>query len=216
MHGDRRPRDQRPGRHLRGSAGDACSAQFVWEGDGPYELVNHAATLASCPKPRRAITFEIPAAQARRRRHPLGVGAEDRHAKTSSGPRWSRSYRIDESTGWSRTQAIQGALLVERDPNDPNRVNVLYRRTSSPAPASSPSWRSSGAIRSWHRPRSPPNLGANGDAGLCPRRPPVDREAGRDRSAVALVRGSTASACAVASTCSRSKGRLSISWADAG
>jgi len=95
--------------------------------DDAYELVTTLATLAKLLRnQRQAITSKFP-------RHKL---ADD---GTRFGPGQAvvtpgiikgeliAQYRQDEFDGLvENTRAFKANLLVERDPNDPNRVNVLY------------------------------------------------------------------------------------------
>jgi len=95
--------------------------------DDAYELVTTLATLAKLLRnQRQAITSKFP-------RHKL---ADD---GTRFGPGQAivtpgiikgeliAQYRQDEFNGLvENTRAFKANLLVERDPNDPNRVNVLY------------------------------------------------------------------------------------------
>ena len=97
------------------------------QGDDAYELVTTLATLARLLRNQRhAITTKFP-------RHKL---ADD---GTRFGPGQAivtpgiikaelvAEYRIDEYNGLvENTKAFKTNLLVERDPNNPNRVNVLY------------------------------------------------------------------------------------------
>ena len=95
--------------------------------DDAYELVTTLATLARLMRnQRQAITSKFP-------RHKL---ADD---GTRFGPGQAivtpgilkaelvAEYRFDEYNGLvENTKAFKQNLLVERDPNNPNRVNVLY------------------------------------------------------------------------------------------
>ena len=48
-------------------------------------------------------------------------------APTGAGKTLVAEYAIDEFNGLvENSQAFKANLIVERDPNDPNRVNVLY------------------------------------------------------------------------------------------
>jgi phage tail sheath gpL-like len=100
---------------------------FYGQTDDAYELVTTLATLARLLRnQRQAITSKFP-------RHKL---ADD---GTRFGPGQAivtpgiikgeliAQYRQDEFNGLvENTRLFKQNLLVERDPNDPNRVNVLY------------------------------------------------------------------------------------------
>jgi phage tail sheath gpL-like len=95
--------------------------------DDAYELVTTLATLAKLLRnQRQAITSKYP-------RHKLA----DDGTRFGSGqaivtPKIIKAelvaqYRIDEFNGLVENgKAFKANLIVERDPNDPNRVNVLY------------------------------------------------------------------------------------------
>ena len=95
--------------------------------DDAYELVTTLATLAALLRnQRQAITSKFP-----------------RHKLADDGTRFGAGqaivtpiiikaelvaqYRIDEFNGLVENgKAFKDNLIVERDPNDPNRINVLY------------------------------------------------------------------------------------------
>jgi len=95
--------------------------------DDAYELVTTLATLARLFRnQRQAITSKFP-------RHKLandGTRFGPGQAIVTPGiikAELVSEYRIDEYNGLVEdTRAFKNHLLVERDPNNPNRVNVLY------------------------------------------------------------------------------------------
>jgi phage tail sheath gpL-like len=95
--------------------------------DDAYELVTTLATLARLMRnQRQAITSKFP-------RHKLandGTRFGPGQAIVTPGiikAELVAEYRIDEYNGLVEdTRAFKNNLLVERDPNNPNRVNVLY------------------------------------------------------------------------------------------
>jgi phage tail sheath gpL-like len=95
--------------------------------DDAYELVTTLATLAKLLRnQRQAITSKFP-------RHKLaddgtlfGVGQAIVTPKIIKAELVAQ-YRVDEFNGLVENgAAFKTNLIVERDPNDPNRVNVLY------------------------------------------------------------------------------------------
>ena len=96
--------------------------------DDAYELVTTLATLARLIRnQRQAITSKFPRHKLADDGTTLRSRAKDCHPKSQSRPNWSAQYRIDEFQGlWKTLQRSRRRLIVERDPNDPNRVNVLY------------------------------------------------------------------------------------------
>ena len=97
------------------------------QGDDAYELVTTLATLARLLRnQRQAITSKFP-------RHKLandGTRFGPGQAIVTPGiikAELVAEYRQDEYNGLVEdTRAFKNNLLVERDPNNPNRVNVLY------------------------------------------------------------------------------------------
>jgi len=97
------------------------------QGDDAYELVTTLATLARLMRnQRQAITSKFP-------RHKLandGTRFGPGQAIVTPGilkAELVAEYRMDEYNGLVEdTRAFKNNLLVERDPNNPNRVNVLY------------------------------------------------------------------------------------------
>lgn len=95
--------------------------------DDSYELVTTLSTLATLLRNQRAaITSKFP-------RHKLandGTRFGPGQAITTPGlikAELIGQYRVDEYNGLVEdTAAFKDHLLVERDPNNPNRVNVLY------------------------------------------------------------------------------------------
>jgi len=97
------------------------------QGDDAYELVTTLATLARLFRnQRQAITSKFP-------RHKLandGTRFGPGQAIVTPGilkAELVAEYRMDEYNGLVEdTRAFKTNLLVERDPNNPNRVNVVY------------------------------------------------------------------------------------------
>ena len=97
------------------------------QGDDAFELVTTLATLAKLIRNQRhAITTKFP-------RHKLADdGTRFGAGQAIVTPKIIKAelvaeYRIDEFNGLvENAQAFKAHLIVERDPNDPNRVNVLY------------------------------------------------------------------------------------------
>jgi len=97
------------------------------QGDDAYELVTTLATLARLMRnQRQAITSKFP-------RHKLandGTRFGPGQAIVTPGilkAELVAEYRMDEYNGLVEdTRAFKNNLIVERDPNNPNRVNVLY------------------------------------------------------------------------------------------
>jgi phage tail sheath gpL-like len=97
------------------------------QGDDAYELVTTLATLARLLRnQRQAITSKFP-------RHKLandGTRFGPGQAIVTPGilkAELVAEYRMDEYNGLVEdTRAFKNNLIVERDPNNPNRVNVLY------------------------------------------------------------------------------------------
>jgi phage tail sheath gpL-like len=96
-------------------------------GDDAFELVTTLATLARLIRNQRhAITTKFP-------RHKLADdGTRFGAGQAIVTPKIIKAelvaeYRIDEFNGLvENAQAFKEHLIVERDPNNPNRVNVLY------------------------------------------------------------------------------------------
>ena len=97
------------------------------QGDDAFELVTTLATLAKLIRNQRhAITSKFP-------RHKLADdGTRFGAGQAIVTPKIIKAelvaeYRIDEFNGLvENAQAFKAHLIVERDSNDPNRVNVLY------------------------------------------------------------------------------------------
>jgi len=95
--------------------------------DDAYELVTTPATLTKLLRnQRQAITSKFP-------RHKLADdGTRFGAGQAIVTPKIIKAelvaeYRIDEFNGLVENgKAFKANLIVERDPNDPNRVNVLY------------------------------------------------------------------------------------------
>jgi phage tail sheath gpL-like len=95
--------------------------------DDAFELITTLATLAKLIRNQRwAITTKFP-------RHKLADdGTRFGAGQAIVTPKIIKAelvaeYAIDEFNGLvENSQAFKANLIVERDPNDPNRVNVLY------------------------------------------------------------------------------------------
>jgi phage tail sheath gpL-like len=97
------------------------------QGDDAYELVTTLATLARLIRNQRhAITSKFPRHKLADDGTRFGIGQKIVTPNIIKAELVAQ-YRIDEFNGLvENTRAFKAHLLVERDPNDPNRVNVLY------------------------------------------------------------------------------------------
>lgn len=95
--------------------------------DDAYELVTTLATLARLIRnQRQAITSKFPRHKLADDGTKFGPGQKIVTPKTIKAELVAQ-YRVDEFNGLvENAAAFKAALIVERDPNDPNRVNVLY------------------------------------------------------------------------------------------
>ena len=95
--------------------------------DDAYELVTTLATLARLIRnQRQAITSKFPRHKLADDGTKFGAGQKIVTPKSIKAELVAQ-YRIDEFNGLvENAPAFKNALIVERDPNDPNRVNVLY------------------------------------------------------------------------------------------
>lgn len=95
--------------------------------DDAYELVTTLATLSRLLRnQRQAITSKYPRHKLADDGTRFGAGQAIVTPKTIKAELVSQ-YRIDEFNGLVENgAAFKANLIVERDPNDPNRVNVLY------------------------------------------------------------------------------------------
>jgi phage tail sheath gpL-like len=95
--------------------------------DDAYELVTTLATLAKLIRnQRQAITSKFPRYKLADDGTRFGVGQKIVTPKTIKAELVAQ-YRIDEFNGLvENVTAFKANLIVERDPNDPNRVNTLY------------------------------------------------------------------------------------------
>ncbi len=97
------------------------------QGDDAYELVTTLATLARLLRNQRhAITTKFPRHKLANDGTRFGVGQAIVTPKSIKAELVSE-YRIDEFNGLVEdVKNFKSHLIVERDPNNPNRVNVLY------------------------------------------------------------------------------------------
>lgn len=97
------------------------------QGDDAYELVTTLATLARLMRNQRhAITTKFPRHKLANDGTRFGVGQAIATPKSIKAELVAE-YRIDEFNGLVEDTAnFKKHLIVERDPNNPNRVNVLY------------------------------------------------------------------------------------------
>ena len=97
------------------------------QGDDAYELVTTLATLAKLMRNQRhAITSKFPRHKLANDGTRFGVGQAIATPKSIKAELVAQ-YRIDEFNGLVEDTAnFKKHLIVERDPNNPNRVNVLY------------------------------------------------------------------------------------------
>jgi phage tail sheath gpL-like len=97
------------------------------QGDDAYELVPTLATLAALFRSQRhAITSKFPRHKLADDGTRFGPGQAIVTPKTIKAELIAQ-YRFDEYLGRvENARAFKNNLIVERDPNDPNRVNVLY------------------------------------------------------------------------------------------
>lgn len=97
------------------------------QGDDAYELVPTLATLAALFRSQRhAITSKYPRHKLADDGTRFGAGQAIVTPKIIKAELIAQ-YRFDEFLGRvENAQAFKANLIVERDPNDPNRVNVLY------------------------------------------------------------------------------------------
>jgi len=95
--------------------------------DDAYELVTTLATLAKLLRnQRQAITSKYPRHKLADDGTRFGAGQAIVTPKIIKAELVAQ-YRIDEFNGLVENgKAFKTNLIVERDPNDPNRVNVLY------------------------------------------------------------------------------------------
>jgi phage tail sheath gpL-like len=95
--------------------------------DDAYELVTTMATLARLIRnQRQAITSKYPRHKLANDGTRFGIGQKIVTPKVVKAELISQ-YRIDEFNGLVEdVQAFKEHLIVERDPNNPNRLNVLY------------------------------------------------------------------------------------------
>jgi len=95
--------------------------------DDAYALVTTLATLAKLIRnQRQAITSKFPRHKLADDGTRFGPGQAIVTPKSIKAELVAQ-YRIDEFNGLvENAAAFKDALIVERDPNDPNRVNVLY------------------------------------------------------------------------------------------
>jgi phage tail sheath gpL-like len=95
--------------------------------DDAYELVTTLATLAKILRnQRQAITSKYPRSKIADDGTRFGAGQAIVTPKTIKAELIAQ-YRMDEFNGLvENAQAFKDNLIVERDPNDPNRCNVLY------------------------------------------------------------------------------------------
>jgi phage tail sheath gpL-like len=97
------------------------------QSDDAYELVTTMATLARLIRNQRhAITSKFPRHKLANDGTRFGVGQAIVTPKSIKAELVAQ-YRIDEFNGLVEDVAnFKAHLIVERDPNNPNRVNVLY------------------------------------------------------------------------------------------
>jgi phage tail sheath gpL-like len=97
------------------------------QGDDAYELVPTLATLAALFRSQRqAITSKFPRHKLADDGTRFGAGQAIVTPKIIKAELIAQ-YRFDEFLGRVENgAAFKANLIVERDPNDPNRVNVLY------------------------------------------------------------------------------------------
>lgn len=95
--------------------------------DDAYELVTTLATLAKLLRnQRQAITSKFPRHKLANDGTRFGAGQAIVTPKTVKAELVAQ-YRIDEFNGLVEDGAFfKNNLIVERDPNDPNRLNILY------------------------------------------------------------------------------------------
>jgi len=110
-------------------ARDTTTYQFNLYGqsDDAYELMTTLATLATLFRNQRhAITSKYPRHKLADDGTRFGVGQKIVTPKIIAAELVAE-YAIDEFNGLvENAPAFKANLIVERDPNDPNRVNVLY------------------------------------------------------------------------------------------
>lgn len=97
------------------------------QADDAYELVTTLATLAALLRNQKAaITSKFPRHKLADDGTRFGVGQAIVTPKIIKAELVSQ-YRVDEFNGLvENAKAFKKNLVVERDPNNPNRVNVLY------------------------------------------------------------------------------------------
>jgi phage tail sheath gpL-like len=97
------------------------------QGDDAYELVTTLATLAKLIRNQRfAITSKYPRHKLADDGTRFGVGQAILTPKLAKAE-LVQQYALDEFNGLvENSTAFKANLVVERDPNDPNRLNVLY------------------------------------------------------------------------------------------
>jgi phage tail sheath gpL-like len=108
---------------------DTTTYQFNLYGqsDDAYELMTTLATLSTLFRnQRQAITSKFPRSKLANDGTRFGVGQKIVTPKIIAAELIAE-YRADEFNGLvENARAFAENLIVERDPNDPNRVNVLY------------------------------------------------------------------------------------------
>jgi phage tail sheath gpL-like len=108
---------------------ETTTAQYNLYGqsDDAYELVTTLATLAKLIRNQRhVITTKFPRYKLADDGTRFGVGQKIVTPKIIKAELIAQ-YRVDEFNGLvENVQAFEEHLIVERDPNDPNRLNTLY------------------------------------------------------------------------------------------
>jgi phage tail sheath gpL-like len=108
---------------------DTTTAQFnkYGQADDAYELITTMATLARLIRnQRQVITSKYPRSKLADNGTRFGVGQKIVTPNTIKAELIAQ-YAIDEFNGLVENMAsFKTTLIVERDPNNPNRLNVLY------------------------------------------------------------------------------------------
>lgn len=108
---------------------ESTSYQFnlYGQGDDAYELVTTLATLSALlRRQKQAITSKFPRHKLADDGTRFGAGQAIVTPKSIKAELIAQ-YRADEFQGLVENgDAFKANLVVERDPNDPNRVNILY------------------------------------------------------------------------------------------